>query len=466
LGSLIETDIEKLSFIATTGEDRPIAIGPGQQGILRARITFSRYRAAQENPIGDKWNEIWKEEFNTYCVGPSFNGTIFGNPLVNNPGTPAASSTHARDAIAADFKRGIVQRGPPQFPILKDDKEWDGWNRSHNAQARAQQGVEDVMNSTYKPTTTEDKALFTVKQTYMFAVFKKKLLTDQGKAYVREYEKQSDAQSIYRRISKYAIKSTKASLQASTILLYVTSCKLGEGSAWRGPTASFVLHWQNQVRLYETRVESEEKFFNDQKRHMLQNAMHTVQELRAVKTQADQHKTQAGKELTYYDQYVNLLLSVASAYTVAKFAPNTHFAARARRRAVYSHDFTASGDDNDHAYYDIDCAFNIIHPTTTHFAARAPHRGVYSSHHIITESNDDKILPTISAVHSTSSKPMVVHLAPAWHFPSGHSCLRMRRTFGTSSPARQKTFSNLRTSRLPILANPQCGLAKILENGT
>jgi hypothetical protein len=49
------------------------------------------------------------------------------------------------------------------------------------------------MNSTYKPTTTEDKALFEVKQTYMFAVFEKTLLTDQGKAYVREYEKKSDA---------------------------------------------------------------------------------------------------------------------------------------------------------------------------------------------------------------------------------------------------------------------------------
>jgi hypothetical protein len=102
------------------------------------------------------------------------------------------------------------------------------------------------MHSTYKPNATEDKALFAVKQTYMFAVFEKTLLTDQGKAYVREYEKESDAQSIYRRISEYAsIKSTKASLEASTILSYITSCKLGEGSAWRGgPTASFVLHWQ------------------------------------------------------------------------------------------------------------------------------------------------------------------------------------------------------------------------------
>jgi hypothetical protein len=200
----------------------------------------------------------------------------------------------------------------------------------------------------------------------MFAVFEKTLLTDQGKAYVQEYEKKSDAQSIYRRISEYAIKSTKASLEASMILSYITSCKLGEGSVWRRPTASFVLHWQNQVRLYETQVESEEYFSNGQKRHMLQNAVHPVQELRAVKTQAYQHKTQTGKELTY-GQYVNLLLSAASAYD-AQFAPKTHSAARAPCRDVYSHDITESSDGNDPAY-DIDCALGIVQPKSTHFAA-------------------------------------------------------------------------------------------------
>jgi hypothetical protein len=278
LGSLIQTDIEKLSLIITAGED-PIAIGPGQWGNLRAFIAFIRYGAAEANPIGDNWNDITREELNTYR-------TIYGNSSVNkNPGTSAASSTHARDAVA-DFTRGI-KRDPSQFPILTDNKQWDGWNRSHNAQARAQ-GFEDVMNSTYKPATTEDKALFAVKQTYMFAVFEKTLLTDQGKAYVREYEKQYDAQSIYRRISEYAIKSMKASLEASTILSYIRSYKLGEGSAWRGPTASFVLHWQNQVRLYKAQVEPEKYFLNGhQKRHMLQNAVHPAQEWGAVKTQAE-----------------------------------------------------------------------------------------------------------------------------------------------------------------------------------
>jgi hypothetical protein len=97
MGSLIETDIEKLSFIVTAGED-PIAIGPRQQGILRAFIAFIRYGAAHDNPIGDNWNKIMQEEFNTYRAGPSYNGTIFGSPSARNPGTPAASSTHARDA--------------------------------------------------------------------------------------------------------------------------------------------------------------------------------------------------------------------------------------------------------------------------------------------------------------------------------------------------------------------------------
>jgi hypothetical protein len=85
--------------------------------------------------------------------------------------------------------------------------------------------------------------------------------------------------------------------------------------------------------------------------------VHPAIELRGVKTQADQHKTRTGKELTY-DQYVNLLLSGASAYD-AQFVPKTHFAAGAPHRAVYSHNITESSDDKDPAY-DIDCALDIV----------------------------------------------------------------------------------------------------------
>jgi hypothetical protein len=213
----------------------------------------------------------------------------------------------------------------------------------------------------------------------MFAVvFEKTLLTDQGKAYVREYEKKSDApQSIYRRISKYAIKSTKASRLANSV------------RAPLGVDLRLVSFCTGRTKYVSTRPKASQRNISRMARRdtcfrMQHTLFKSYMRLTAVKTQADQHKTQSGKELTY-DQYVNLLLSAASAYE-AQFAPKTHFAARAPRRAVYSHDITESSDGNDPAY-DIDCALSIVQPKSTHFAARTPRRVMYS--HDIKESNND-----------------------------------------------------------------------------
>jgi hypothetical protein len=201
---------------------------------------------------------------------------------------------------------------------------------------------------------------------------------------------------------------------------------------------------RNQVPLYEAQVEKEEYFSNGQKRHMLlQNAVRPVQELRAVKTQADQHKTQAGKELTY-DQYVNLLLSAASAYD-AQFAPKLLAVLRILTTSQHQ-------------------AMTMILPTiSSAHSTSSSQRPLTLLHKLlimfctltISQSQTmTRILPRILTAHSASSRPMVVHLAPAWHFHSGHSCLRMRKTFGTSSQTRQKTFSNLRASRCRINQDP------------
>jgi hypothetical protein len=92
LGSLVESDIKNPTFI--TADMNPTAIGPGHWGILRAFIAYIRYRATQPSPIGDDRNDVTREEFNTYHIGPLFNGIIYGN-TVTNLGTPAAPSSHA-----------------------------------------------------------------------------------------------------------------------------------------------------------------------------------------------------------------------------------------------------------------------------------------------------------------------------------------------------------------------------------
>jgi hypothetical protein len=84
LGSLIETNIEKLSFIATAGEDHiEESYEPSlpSSGIVLHRIIPSVITGMQSRK---------KSLTRVYRFGPSFNGTIFGSPSVNNPGTPAA----------------------------------------------------------------------------------------------------------------------------------------------------------------------------------------------------------------------------------------------------------------------------------------------------------------------------------------------------------------------------------------
>ena len=160
-----------------------------------------------------------------------------------------------------------------QFPSLKDDAAWDNWNRSTMAQARAQDIVE-VLDPSYIPTTTEDAALFLEKQKFMYAGFEKTLLTDKGKALVRKHQHSFDAQKIYNELSEYAKKSTKATMDAASLLSYITTTNLADGK-WKGSAHAFILHWQDQVRKYHD-LAPQQSLNADIKCTLLQNAVHPI----------------------------------------------------------------------------------------------------------------------------------------------------------------------------------------------
>jgi hypothetical protein len=79
---------------------------------------------------------------------------------------------------------------------LKQDKQWDVWQRATIAQARAQD-LSEVLNGNYVPVIPTDQALFCEKQKYMYAVFERTLLSDKGKALVREHTANFNAQHVY-----------------------------------------------------------------------------------------------------------------------------------------------------------------------------------------------------------------------------------------------------------------------------
>jgi hypothetical protein len=119
-----------------------------------------------------------------YRTGPEWRSTQAGLPIPHalQP-TPLVvpSIIKPRDPLS-DFHRGIC-RDPSSFTALKEDKQWDAWQCSTIAQARAQD-ISEVLDATYVPNTPAAIELFLEKQKFIYAVFEKTLLTDKGKALV------------------------------------------------------------------------------------------------------------------------------------------------------------------------------------------------------------------------------------------------------------------------------------------
>ena len=89
----------------------------------------------------------------------------------------------------------------------------------------------------------------------------------------------------------------------------MTSTRI-DSSAQKGTAEGLILHWQEQVRLYESLVELSDHFSDAQKQTMLENSLAPVKALKAVKDQTNQFETHAGKDLSH-DEYSTLVTSAA-----------------------------------------------------------------------------------------------------------------------------------------------------------
>jgi hypothetical protein len=286
----------------------------------------------------------------THFYEGTFNPVDYHEKNSNNNNTALPSQSSASRNIVSDFKRSI-KRDSSAFPVLKDERNWDSYQRSLKAVAKAQD-LYDVLDPTYVPGTTDEISVFQLKMNFMYAVADSTLLTDYGKTCVHKYESTNDAQSVFNDLFTYMEKSTKASLDSSSLLTYITSTKMGDGS-WKGTAHSFILHWQNQVRIYHSMVNRNHRFHDDILLQLLQNAVHPIEELRQVKNQSDQQKTATAQALTY-DQYCNLLLSAAQQYDHALSGKRRNPA-----RMIHEHEFHDHVSDPGE-FYNIDSDVTTI----------------------------------------------------------------------------------------------------------
>jgi hypothetical protein len=145
--------------------------------------------------------------------------------------------------------------------------------------------IVNVFNPKYKPRGSEEKDLFTLKLYYVYAIFCSNLKTDFGRKLVWDYESSQNAQAIWKELSNDAEKSTVAQLNATNLLQYTHTAQVEN---WKGTTLSFILHYQEQIRLYNQLQPPNKQTSDHAKMIYLQNAVYAIEELRSVQTTGSQ----------------------------------------------------------------------------------------------------------------------------------------------------------------------------------
>jgi hypothetical protein len=255
---------------------------------LRARCIFFK------KLLEDKKNDGEDLNYESFYMGLMLDGFMAWNAEEMTMNTSSPHVAKSRDLVV-DFKKGI-KRDPSLFPSLKHIDHWPTFKHETMAQAFAQDIV-NVFNPKYKPWGSEEKDLFTLQLYYVYAIFCSNLKTDFRRKLVRDYESLQE-------------KSMVAELNATNLLQYTHTAQVEN---WKGTTLSFILHYQEQIRLYDQLQPPNEQISDHAKMIYLQNAVYAIEELRLVQTTGSQLALANGTVPTYKD-YEALLKSAASTY--------------------------------------------------------------------------------------------------------------------------------------------------------
>jgi hypothetical protein len=183
--------------------------------LLKCFLSYIQVRQNEGNPIRDDWDQITHTEFDAFhidpkCIIPQTPKHLFKSPSASSsPKTYNASHFNPVEM----FRRGI-KRNATLFATLKDDKYHNIWPQSFKTQATAQ-AVSEVLDDSYVPMAPDDIALFQEKQKYLYSVLESKVLTDRGKALIRNHEHDFGAQKVFQKLKAYHLRSTKAKMESS-----------------------------------------------------------------------------------------------------------------------------------------------------------------------------------------------------------------------------------------------------------
>ena len=122
--------------------------------------------------------------------------------------------------------------------------------------------------------------LFQEQQDFLYSVLISSLKTEFSEALVKDHE--GDAQLILELLHEHHTGNSQYSrAEINRITKYLTNIKLDD--TWRGTNESFLMHYNDQLRLLDSLVNSGEKLPDNARVTFLESAIESVPDLQHVK---------------------------------------------------------------------------------------------------------------------------------------------------------------------------------------
>ena len=137
------------------------------------------------------------------------------------------------------------------------------------------------MDPNFTPGSDEyEQQLFQEQQDFLYSVLISSLKTDFSEALVKDHE--GDAQLILELLHEHHTGNSQYSRsEINRITKYLTNIKLDD--TWRGTNESFLMHYNDQLHLLDSLVDSDEKLPDNTRVTFLESAVESVPDLRRVK---------------------------------------------------------------------------------------------------------------------------------------------------------------------------------------
>ena len=218
----------------------------------------------------DEWRNSPPEE-EIHYQSPS----MFGS--ATTPRSTVSSEASESYITLTNFKKGI-KRDASAYSIFKNERYYNTFICHFKATAKAQ-GLNSLMDNNFTPGSDEPEQHFQEQQEFLYSVLISSLMTEFSEALFKDHE--GDAQQILELLHEHHTGNAQYSrAEINRITKYLTNIKLDD--TWRGTNESFLMHYNDQLRLLDSLVDSGEKLPDNARVTFLESAIESVPDLRCV----------------------------------------------------------------------------------------------------------------------------------------------------------------------------------------